>query len=164
VDLLYSSYFCRPAGQHLIFLTTHDDNFDFIAACFTINVASAVAVLYLHTAVTACAHPSAHDLICDWLQHYNKSKSNLHSFNLLWICSRVVKVINLLTTIHNIWFAVFFPFVVQLVAQQIHNKSYKWSLDLAISHLDAISGSMGSTDHHRHLQPVSCVGGKSLSE
>jgi len=43
-------------------------------------------------------------------QVHNKSKSNLHFFDLLWICCKTVKVIK--------------------VIKQIHNRSYKWSLDL----------------------------------
>lgn len=36
-------------------LATHNNNFDVLAACCTINVASSVAMLHLHTAVTVCS-------------------------------------------------------------------------------------------------------------
>jgi len=51
-ELLYSSSFW-PTFQQL-WLGEYD-NFDILAACWTINVASAVAMLYLHTAATVCS-------------------------------------------------------------------------------------------------------------
>jgi len=67
VDLLWTCtvrLFDRPARvltNISTILATRDDNFDVLAACCTINVASAEVMLYLHIAASQqlCAYPSA---------------------------------------------------------------------------------------------------------
>jgi len=47
-------------------LATHDDNFDVLAACCTINVASAVAILHLQKKLHPAAKPKyVHVISCD---------------------------------------------------------------------------------------------------
>jgi len=59
MDLLPSCtvrHLARPADQLSTILATHDDNFDVLAACCTINVALAEAMLRLQTAATVRSH------------------------------------------------------------------------------------------------------------
>jgi len=56
VDRIVQSVFLTvPLTNILTILATHDESFDVLAACCTVSVAFAVAMLHSHTTATVCS-------------------------------------------------------------------------------------------------------------